>query len=484
MVAAHGSLTHGDLESWKRLFESEKADLARSERVQQQLKQVLLPLQQRCNELAAENKRLRAEAAATSPEVAACEALEREIKVAEQDLESLQSRQSHVANEIKEQLKAKEASRAREEQCRANIDAAIKAAAELVELRSEAEAKYQETQNKGRSMVTDEALERARGDAQRLSEQLEKQEAEAARLRQALADSWASRNDDSDEAGLGQDSHEDPMKALENVEEELKWLAQTQRETSAEVHRLQSLERSEAALQAKLRQASEEKAALQSARVDLGDAGRAMREAVASQSEAYIRRVGGLEAARKNADGDRIKLIQECADLQAQLDAMAPKLAGIADTEGRHAKLEAARAGLADESQRLRDVNGALGAMLLGEEGLSSDPQSEGDSGGGVSESVMRVLQLQCRLRERQEAQDSEREKMDKRIKELEKAAAQPDRQPAPATQSSRRGCGAASAPAGRKGPEPNAPGGAFASATSVLRGGFGRLREVTMSGI
>eukprot|EP00933_Yihiella_yeosuensis_P027757 TRINITY_DN21627_c0_g1_i2.p1 TRINITY_DN21627_c0_g1~~TRINITY_DN21627_c0_g1_i2.p1 ORF type:complete len:490 (-),score=164.30 TRINITY_DN21627_c0_g1_i2:62-1477(-) len=471
MVAAHGSLTHGDLESWKRLFESEKADLARSERVQQQLKQVLLPLQQRCNELAAENKRLRAEAAATSPEVAACEALEREIKVAEQDLESLQSRQSHVANEIKEQLKAKEASRAREEQCRANIDAAIKAAAELVELRSEAEAKYQETQNKGRSMVTDEALERARGDAQRLSEQLEKQEAEAARLR-------------TPELSNCQDSHEDPMKALENVEEELKWLAQTQRETSAEVHRLQSLERSEAALQAKLRQASEEKAALQSARVDLGDAGRAMREAVASQSEAYIRRVGGLEAARKNADGDRIKLIQECADLQAQLDAMAPKLAGIADTEGRHAKLEAARAGLADESQRLRDVNGALGAMLLGEEGLSSDPQSEGDSGGGVSESVMRVLQLQCRLRERQEAQDSEREKMDKRIKELEKAAAQPDRQPAPATQSSRRGCGAASAPAGRKGPEPNAPGGAFASATSVLRGGFGRLREVTMSGI
>ena len=36
-----------------------------------------------------------------------------------------------------------------------------------------------------------------------------------------------------------------------------------------------------------------------------------------------------------------MKLIQECADLQAQLEAMAPRLRGLAQLEERHAAMEA-----------------------------------------------------------------------------------------------------------------------------------------------
>mmetsp|Transcript_428 Transcript_428/g.698 ORF Transcript_428/g.698 Transcript_428/m.698 type:complete len:86 (+) Transcript_428:1-258(+) len=83
------------------------------------------------------------------------------------------------------------------------------------------------------------------------------------------------------------------------MEEELKWLAKMQEHAGVEMHRIQKLERTQAALQAELREANDENAALRNSQMDLGDAGKAMREAIASQSERYIGRVDNLAEARQ-----------------------------------------------------------------------------------------------------------------------------------------------------------------------------------------
>jgi len=67
-----------------------------------------------------------------------------------------------------------------------------------------------------------------------------------------------------------------------------------------------------------------------------------------------------------------VKLISEIADAQARLEVLAPELKGLAELEGRHARLKAERKALADASQRLRDVNGALGVLLLGDAAASA----------------------------------------------------------------------------------------------------------------
>ena len=132
---------------------------------------------------------------------------------------------------------------------------------------------------------------------------------------------------------------------IRKIYEELKALAKMQEAASSEVHHVQHLERSETALSAEIRRLSEEKAALKAARMDVENVGKAMREAIfdisvyvyvyiyiyiylyafdylymwiyiyihictyiyihihiflireaiASQSEGYVRRVGGLE---------------------------------------------------------------------------------------------------------------------------------------------------------------------------------------------
>merc|ERR1740121_1748277 len=133
-------------------------------------------------------------------------------------------------------------------------------------------------------------------------------------------DSWAARScaDPFEEAPRPQSSLED----LDSVEEQLEWLTRMQQESSVEVQRMQFLERQEATLQARLRELSEEKAQLQSARVDLGNAGGTLREAIASQSDRWVKTVDDLEQKRRMTDDDRVKLMSECADLQGRLQIM------------------------------------------------------------------------------------------------------------------------------------------------------------------
>ena len=171
-----------------------------------------------------------------------------------------------------------------------------------LEQQAAAERRIQAAEIQARSLVSAEVQARAEEEREEAREELRKAEEEVSQLRLKLADSWVT-----DSASVGGDD----MQALEEVEQALQWLADTQHAASAQTQLVERLERKQAGLQQRLREASEEKAGLQSARVDLGDAGKAMRETMASQSEGYVKQLAGLEEARRIADSDRIKLMQD-----------------------------------------------------------------------------------------------------------------------------------------------------------------------------
>ena len=434
------------VDTLKRLWDSEKSELERSRRVQQQLRAVLLPLQQRCEELTAENKRHVAEAEAAPVAVAARKAATQQMEALQVEIATLTSRRSSMATDFDEQLRAEDASRSREAKSQEDLKLLAQDAEDLLAALSSAEERGSQLSLKARSMVSHEALAMAEEEAERLQTQLLNQEAEAARLRQALAESWAAR-------APGGEEQEVP----EEMQEELDWLAEMQQDVAAEVRKLTQLERTEAALGQRLQEASEEKAELKSARVDFEDSGSALRETIASQSEGYIRRIDHLELARRSADQDRVKLIQECADLQAQLDSMVPALRGLSDLEHRHGALEAAHNALSTQSARLREMNSALGTQLLAEKGALQDVEPTADS-------VMRALQLRQKLQERQETQDAERQKLSEKIRALERGETVP---------SSRFGYTESTGTTSGSG-----AGAALKTATSALKGGIGRLRD------
>ena len=173
----------------------------------------------------------------------------------------------------------------------------------MLELRAAAEGRIQAVEIRARSLVAAEVHARAEEERGEAQEELRKAEEEVSKLRLQLADSWVSDS-------IAVDSRDD-MQALEEVEQALQWLADTQHAASAQTQLVERLERKQQSLQQRLREVSEEKASLQSTRVDLGDAGKAMRETMASQSEGYVKQLAGLEEARRVADSDRIKLMQD-----------------------------------------------------------------------------------------------------------------------------------------------------------------------------
>lgn len=164
-----------------------------------------------------------------------------------------------------------------------------------------ARARGADVEQQARSLVAVEVLQRAEDEAKELKLQVEKAEEETSQMRQKLANSWVT---DAAE-GFGD------MENLEEMEQALQWLVKTQQAADNERQLVQRLERKEGALQKRLREVSEEKATLAFARVDLGDAGKAMRETMASQSEGYIRQLTGLEEARRIAFSARMKLMQD-----------------------------------------------------------------------------------------------------------------------------------------------------------------------------
>jgi len=158
-------------------------------------------------------------------------------------------------------------------------------------------------EQQARSLVDMEVLLRAEDEAQELKLQVEKAELETSKMRQNLAESWVT---DAADGLIG-----DEMEHLEEMERNLRWLMKTQQAADTERQLVERLERKEGTLQKRLREVSEEKATLASARVDLGDAGKAMRETMASQSEGYVRQLTGLEEARRIAFSERVKLMQD-----------------------------------------------------------------------------------------------------------------------------------------------------------------------------
>merc|ERR1712232_640199 len=226
--------------------------------------------------------------------------------------------------------------------------------------------------------------------------------------------------------------------------------------------------------QAQLREASEENAMLRNTRMDLGDAGRAMREAIASQSERYVGRVDGLAEERKRTDTDREKLMQECAELQVRLDSLAPELAELVGVEERHKELDTERKALSTESERLHTINAALGVQLLGDD---APPGAGGDD--GVAEALTRLLQLQRRLTDREASHAEEKQRLQDRIRSLERDAAAASFQPeqAPTDSAAANGSRGNSAGQGAKKAASSVPK-PLANASSVLKGGLKSIRE------
>eukprot|EP00929_Paragymnodinium_shiwhaense_P068828 TRINITY_DN34693_c0_g1_i1.p1 TRINITY_DN34693_c0_g1~~TRINITY_DN34693_c0_g1_i1.p1 ORF type:complete len:488 (-),score=166.45 TRINITY_DN34693_c0_g1_i1:21-1484(-) len=457
-------------EAWKKVFDADAAELTRSERTQQQFQAVLQTLQKKADELEAENQRLRIQ---VFGEEDPCASLHDEVARGREALRKVEAEQQQVDSEV---AKAREsANLIREETARLQAQAreAEAATERLAAERELSEAQCERALAEARTRVSTDALHRVREEAERTKQQLEEQEVETAKLRQALAEAWAARA----EGGTQQPDAGPGAEDLDRMQEELEWLFKLQQEAAEEARLLGKLERSEAALQAELREASEQKAALQSARVDLSDVGSAMREAMAQQSEGYVKKIAELESARKVTDGDRVKLAQELAGLQEQLEAMRPELSSLVALEERHSSMHKQKKSLADEGERLRVVNGALGVMLLGDDApplaptVGADHSQNGADAGAAAAMITQVLQLEGRLVERLEAHSVERHKLADRIRQLEREAAQPgtSMDAAPATINIRDLKGSRPAPSIE-------PPSALSAATSALKGGLGKL--------
>eukprot|EP00435_Cladocopium_sp_Y103_P018645 s470_g4.t1 len=364
------------------------------------------------DELSEECDSLRAEVA-NDPRVAACMALERDIEALQSTLESFGPKKFALVREQQAQLEAMEAHGVREAGLRQELQD-LEKAEELLQSRLAAtRSRGAEVEQQARSLVDMEVLLRAEDEAQELKLQVENAELETSKMRQNLAESWVT---DAADGVIG-----DEMEHLEEMERNLQWLMKTQQTADNERQLVERLERKEGTLQKRLREVSEEKATLASARVDLGDAGKAMRETMASQSEGYVRQLTGLEEARRVAFSERVKLMQDCADLQDKLDELVATERGGPMIQGRHTKLQATCRSVADESGRLRDMNAVLGELLLSDELEVENVEAEDEK-----DMVMRVLVLQKKLLERQESYHSEQQKLLERIRSLERAAALP----------------------------------------------------------
>lgn len=399
------------IDAARQSWESEHQELLRSERVLSALRQAQQSLQKRQDELSEECDSLRAEVA-NDPRVAACVALERDIEALQSTLESFGPKKFALVREQQAQLEAIETHGAREAAVRQELQDLEKAEQLLQSRLAASRSRGAEVEQQARSLVDMEVLLRAEDEAQELKLQVEKAELETSKMRQNLAESWVT---DAADGLIG-----DEMEHLEEMERNLRWLMKTQQAADTERQLVERLERKEGTLQKRLREVSEEKATLASARVDLGDAGKAMRETMASQSEGYVRQLTGLEEARRIAFSEQVKLMQDCADLQDTLDKLAATERGGPLIQGRHTKLQATCRSVADESGRLRDMNAVLGELLLSDE-LVENAEAEDEK-----DMVMRVLILQKKLLERQESYHSEQQKLLERIRSLERAAALP----------------------------------------------------------
>eukprot|EP00927_Polykrikos_kofoidii_P049962 TRINITY_DN43933_c0_g1_i1.p1 TRINITY_DN43933_c0_g1~~TRINITY_DN43933_c0_g1_i1.p1 ORF type:complete len:493 (-),score=136.97 TRINITY_DN43933_c0_g1_i1:36-1466(-) len=473
MAAESREVLNDDVQSLQKIFEADGAELARSERTHQQFSAVLLTLQKRADEMEAESQRLSMDLLTDSD----CVKLENEVARGEETAQALDSEYSEMYSAMEKTRRLCDEKKSQTQLAVQSLQEIQNSIEALAVARVNAEEECTASQAEGRSMVSSDVLQRAEDESARVHSQLEEQQAETSRLRQALADSWAARAEDVDPSdSTAASSTED----LDRMEEEVKWLAKVQQEAADERRHLQKLERSEAALQSELREVSEEKAALQSARVDLGDTGRAMREAIAHQSEGYVQRLEDLEIAKRTADEDRAKLLQECADLQARLDAATPELESIVELEERHLRLDKERRAVTDECERLRVVNGALGALLLGSDAPPPIPMEGGggdeSDAGGVPEAISRVMQLRLRLVQRLEAHAEEKLRLVDRIRLMERENAQgaaslvlPSSSPSSKTPQ-----------VSRPAPEPQSAG-RLAAATSLFKDGLGLIRDVAL---
>ncbi|CAE7309776.1 unnamed protein product [Symbiodinium natans] len=403
-----------ELAALRHAWETEQQELLRSERVLQALRQAQTSLRQRLDELCDECRRLRAEVIENNPVVASCVVLEQEFEELHEALEALGPRKASLVREQRMHLQAREACRALEIDRNRARQGLLEAQKPLQEQRGAAESRIQAAEIQARSLVSAEVQARAEEQRGEAEEELRKAQEEVSHLRLKLADSWVADR----VAGL---AGSEDMQDLEEVEQALQWLASTQHAASAQTQLVERLERKQNNLQQRLREVSEEKAALQSTRVDLGDAGKAMRETMASQSEGYIKQLTGLESARRVTDADRIKLIQDCADMQGKLDGLLAREARQASIRGRHTHLQAACRCVADESHRLRDMNAALGEMLLSDETPTEFTHDDSDA-----DAVMRVLLLQKKLVDRQESYASEREQLADKVRGLERSGVSP----------------------------------------------------------
>lgn len=451
-------------EEWQQQLDTGQAEIARSERVQQQLKTILGPLQQRLTILEVETQKLRDDVASPT---ALCDRLQQQTIEATEARAAAEAGRSAIFERFVEGNAELAVAEAR---VRCMAEAVTEAGfeeARYQEGHSEAQARYAVAKERSRSMVHADTLERGRTEAVKAKNTLAEQEAETLRLREALADSWAQRHLEPETGGFV--AGEGQLEAIESLEDDLNHLADMQKQAALEAHRVGKLERTEVVLQRRLIAASEEKASLQSAHMDLGHFGSNVREAMASTCERHVDRVSGLEEARRLARADCGQLTKECADLQSKRDKFAPDLEKITTSEEARSELEVGSAALAAECERLRAMNGALSKLMLSSGAVGMEMCNDDVPDDSTTESLRLLLQLNMRFMEREVAHDREKQLLVDKIRSFERSAAHSsasgDVLPAMASGSA-------------AGDISSDPAGLLSAGRSALRSGFGKMRN------
>jgi len=411
--------TRRTAQDWQQQLDSGQAEIDRSERVQQQLKTILGPLQQRLRILEAETQKLREDVASPT---AFCERLQQQAVEATDARAVAEDGRNAVFERFAEGRAELAEAEARLHRVGQEVVEAGVIEASHREGRSKAELSCVEARERARSMVHVDALERARAEAVRARGSLSEQEAETLRLREALADSWATRHLEPETGGFL--AGEGQLEAIESLEDDLNHLADMQKQAALESHRVQKLERTEVALQRRLIAASEEKASLQSERMDLGLFGSNVREAMASTCERHVDRVSSLEEGRRLARADCGQLARECADLQSKRDKLGPDLEKTTTSEQARLELEASVAELAAECERLRAMNGGLSNLMLSSGAVGME-MCDGDvPDDSTTESLRKLLQLNMRFMEREAAHHREKQLLVDKLRSFEQTAA------------------------------------------------------------
>eukprot|EP00746_Dinoflagellata_sp_MGD_P002474 gnl/MRDRNA2_/MRDRNA2_104822_c0_seq1.p1 gnl/MRDRNA2_/MRDRNA2_104822_c0~~gnl/MRDRNA2_/MRDRNA2_104822_c0_seq1.p1 ORF type:complete len:513 (+),score=135.40 gnl/MRDRNA2_/MRDRNA2_104822_c0_seq1:45-1583(+) len=440
-MAEHTSTSSGDVtglpviaadEDLEKKCSELVAALERSEKVRLQFRQVAEALKRKVADLEAELATLQ-DAQSGSLSIADLESQVVDLRERKQELEKTETfvRQCRI--------EAEDALLESSQEVNALRDSLETSEAALAKVREESASKeanwvvrYNVLDSRLRSSVSAELLQDNEAEIKRLDNEVSAAQEECKRLRTAVTENWnksmtngVGTMEPYIEASLNSSTgwNTEELERLDTMQAELENLLSVQKASTSEVRRIQHLERTNAALEEKLRVLADKHAQLKCSAVDLRDEGKNMREALTCQNEQFLKRIIDLTDERKSVKADREKLLKENVEMQSEIENLRPRVKELVGFEGLNRRLEAERQALAEEVERLRATNTALCAFVLGDDANNKKDamKTTGSETGTAEDSIKMVLKLTKRLRERDQAHSVEQDKMLERIQDLER---------------------------------------------------------------